>query len=148
MIFKRLTNSEDKIYEKAMELYSKSFSIYEQRLPEMRGRGCGAQALSLLGERKKTVILEIDPPNDEVSVRRKAFYERAGYRANPFEHIHPPYHSEYKGHRLVVMTCPTTISENEYKNFNSYLENVVMKKITSRGFFVIFNKQRQIFLSC
>lgn len=128
MIFKRLTNSEDKIYEKAMELYSKSFSIYEQRLPEMRGRGCGAQALSLLGERKKTVILEIYPPNDEVSVRRKAFYERAGYRANPFEHIHPPYHSEYKGHRLVVMTCPTTISENEYKNFNSYLENVVMKK--------------------
>ena len=128
MIFKRLTNSEDKIYEKAMELYSKSFSIYEQRLPEMRGRGCGAQALSLLGERKKTVILEIDPPNDEVSVRRKAFYERAGYRANPFEHIHPPYRSESKGHRLVVMTCPTTISENEYKNFNSYLENVVMKK--------------------
>lgn len=77
---------------------------------------------------KKTVIPEIDPPNDEVSVRRKAFYERAGYRANPFEHIHPPYHSEYKGHRLVVMTCPTAISENEYKNFNSYLENVVMKK--------------------
>lgn len=93
----------------------------------MRGRGYGAQALSLLGERKKTVIPEIDPPKDEVSVRRKAFYERAGYRANPFEHIHPPYHSEYKGHRLVVMTCPTAISENEYKNFNSYLENVVMK---------------------
>lgn len=77
---------------------------------------------------QKTVILGIDPPNDEVSVRRKAFYERAGYRANPFEHIHPPYHSEYKGHRLVVMTCPTAISENEYKNFNGYLENVVMEK--------------------
>ena len=82
----------------------------------------------LLGERKKTVILEIDPPNDEVSARRKAFYERAGYRANPFEHIHPPYRSEYEGHRLVVMTYPAAISENEYKNFNSYLENVVMKK--------------------
>ena len=51
----------------------------------MRGRGYGAQALSLLGERKKTVIPEIDPPKDEVSVRRKAFYERAGYRANPFD---------------------------------------------------------------
>ena len=128
MIFKRLTNSEDKIYEKAMELYSKSFPIYEQRLPEMRGRGYGAQALSFSASAKKTVILGIDPPNDEVPVRRKAFYERAGYRANPFEHIHPPYHSEYKGHRLVVMTYPAAISENEYKNFNSYLENVVMKK--------------------
>lgn len=147
MIFKRLTNSEDKIYEKAMELYSKSFPIYEQRLPEMRGRGYGAQTLSFSASAKKTVILEIDPPNDEVSARRKAFYERAGYRANPFDHIHPPYHSEYKGHRLVVMTYPAAISENEYKNFNSYLENMVMKKIISRGFFVIFNKQRQNFLS-
>ncbi len=25
------------------------------------------------------------------------------------------------------MTYPAAISENEYKNFNSYLENVVMK---------------------
>lgn len=45
------------------------------------------------------------------------------------------------------MIYPAAISENEYKNFNSYLENVVMKKIISRGFFVIFNKQRQNFLS-
>lgn len=57
-----------------MELYSKSFPIYEQRLPEMRGRGYGAQALSFSASAKKTVILEIDPPNDEVSVRRKAFF--------------------------------------------------------------------------
>lgn len=53
MIFKRLTNSEDKIYEKAMELYSKSFPIYEQRLPEMRGRGYGAQALSFSASAKR-----------------------------------------------------------------------------------------------
>ncbi len=58
----------------------------------------------------------------------RLFMSVPGTRANPFEHIHPPYHSEYKGHRLVVMTCPTAISENEYKNFNSYLENVVIKR--------------------
>ena len=27
-----------------------------------------------------TVILEIDPPTDPVSIRRKGFYERCGYR--------------------------------------------------------------------
>lgn len=53
MIFKRLTNSEDKIYEKVMELYSKSFTIYEQRLPEMCGHGCGAQALSFSASAKR-----------------------------------------------------------------------------------------------
>lgn len=42
----------------------------------------------------------------------RLFMSVPGTRANPFEHIHPPYHSEYKGHRLVVMTCPTAISEN------------------------------------
>lgn len=58
MIFKRLTNSEDKIYEKAMELYSKSFPIYEQRLPEMRGRGYGAQALSFSASAKRRSFSE------------------------------------------------------------------------------------------
>lgn len=36
-----------------MELYSKSFPIYEQRLPEMRGRGYGAQALSFSASAKR-----------------------------------------------------------------------------------------------
>lgn len=35
-----------------MELYSKSFPIYEQRLPEMRGRGYGAQTLSFSASAK------------------------------------------------------------------------------------------------
>lgn len=147
MIFKRLTNSEDKIYEKRWSSIQRAFLYMNSGCPKCADAAT-ARRHSPSRRAQKTVILEIDPPNDEVSARRKAFYERAGYRANPFEHIHPPYHSEYKGHRLVVMTCPTAISENEYKNFNSYLENVVMKKITSRRFFVILNKQRQIFLSC
>lgn len=128
MIFKRLTNSEDKIYEKAMELYSKSFPIYEQRLPEMRGCGYGAQALSFSASAKRRSFSKSTRRMTKYPSAARLFMSVPGTRANPFEHIHLPYHSEYKGHRLVVMTCPTAISENEYKNFNSYLENVVMKK--------------------
>lgn len=36
-----------------MELYSKSSPIYEQRLPEMRGRGYGAQTLSFSASAKR-----------------------------------------------------------------------------------------------
>ncbi len=58
--------------------------------PALRGRGLGQKALSLLHEKGKTVILEIDPPEDALALRRKGFYERAGYHANGFPHVHPP----------------------------------------------------------
>lgn len=105
-----------------------SFPIYEQRLPEMRGRGYGAQALSFSASAKRRSFSKSTRRMTTYPSAARLFMSVPGTRANPFEHIHPPYHSEYKGHRLVVMICPTAISENEYKNFNSYLENVVMKK--------------------
>lgn len=37
-------------------------------LPHLRGHACGSRALALLGGRGKTVILEIDPPADDVSL--------------------------------------------------------------------------------
>lgn len=48
-------------------------------LPHLRGHACGSRALALLGGRGKTVILEIDPPADDVSLRRRGFYERAAF---------------------------------------------------------------------
>ncbi|MDD3409363.1 MAG: GNAT family N-acetyltransferase [Eubacteriales bacterium] len=94
--------------------------------PELRGRGCGARALALLKERGKTVILEIDPPVDEVSIRRKGFYERAGFCENAFAHVHPPYHSDCAGHELVVLSCPGALTKDEYERFGRYLRETVM----------------------
>lgn len=94
--------------------------------PEMRNRQYGQQALELMNQKGKTIILEIDPPVNEISKRRKNFYERVQYKSNEFEHIHPPYHEGYKGHSLVVMSYPNKLSENEYNKFNQYLRKVVM----------------------
>ena len=105
-------------------IYIEHFCI----LPEMRGKKYGQKALELLGGERKTVILEIDPPIDDVSVRRKRFYERSGYQANRFAHVHPPYKKGFKGHDLVVMSSPDQLSEAEYRAFNSYLSSVVMKR--------------------
>lgn len=98
-------------------------------LPDKRGKRYGQRALELLGERKKTVILEIDPPVDEVSVRRKGFYERYGFVENPYSHIHPPYHEENTGHNLVIMSAPNKLTQNEYYTFKQYLEYHVMKDV-------------------
>lgn len=94
--------------------------------PELRGRSYGQRALEVLGRRGKTVILEIDPPTDPVSIRRKGFYERCGYAANPFPHVHPPYHSGVTGHDLVVMSCPRALNPREYEGFARYLKDTVM----------------------
>ncbi len=74
-------------------------------------------------EKRKTIILEIDPPVDEKSKRRMGFYERVGFLPNSFDHIHPPYHNGIKGHELVVMSYPDKLSISEYDLFFQYLKS-------------------------
>lgn len=52
--------------------------------PALRGQGLGARALELLNSRGKSVVLEIDPPVDELSIRRKGFYQRLASGRIPF----------------------------------------------------------------
>ena len=94
--------------------------------PDLRGQGLGQKALALLGERGKTVILEIDPPVDEISQRRKGFYLRCGFRENPCRHVHPAYRPAYQGHELVVMSCPGKLEQGDYDDFFAYLRDTVM----------------------
>lgn len=96
-------------------------------LPEMRNHRYGQRALELL--RPVPLILEIDPPVDDLSIRRKGFYERCGFVENPYRHIHPPYHRGNHGHDLVVMSCPRKLTPAEYSAFSSYLNEVVMQDV-------------------
>ena len=96
---------------------------------DKRGRRYGSHALELLGAEGKTVILEIDPPVDEISIRRRGFYERAHFQANPYSHVHPAYHANCKEHELVIMSAPAPIDRAQYGAFNDYLRAVVMKDV-------------------
>lgn len=92
--------------------------------PSMRNKHYGQRILEALQEH--TVILEIDPPVDEISRRRNGFYERCGFKANPYPHIHPPYHKENAGHSLVVMSSPRELTPEEYETFRQGLNGTVM----------------------
>lgn len=94
--------------------------------PELRGRRYGAKALEVLGRDGKTVVLEIDPPVDEIARRRQGFYQRCGFAVNPYPHVHPPYRPEYPGHELVVLSSPRALTQAEYGAFACYLSAVVM----------------------
>ncbi len=93
-------------------------------LPNMRNKHYGQEILSKLQTRP--LILEIDPPIDEISKRRKGFYERCGFVSNQYKHIHPSYHKECSGHNLVVMSSPKPLAEEEYAIFKDELSSKVM----------------------
>lgn len=174
MHFERLLSASGEKFREAMELYSQSFPLNEQReaasqekilscneyhfdlifdgelfagimlywdapefiylehfciKPELRGHELGSRALKLLSGRGKAVILEIDPPEDGISIRRRGFYLRSGFHENAFFHLHPPYHKGNPGHRLTVMSWPGALSSDDYAAFFSYLSGKVMKDV-------------------
>ena len=63
--------------------------------PQLRGQSWGSRALREFLAEGDPVVLEIDPPEDPVSRRRKGFYEGLGLVSNPWPHIHPPYRLEF-----------------------------------------------------
>ncbi len=82
-----------------------------------------------LGAMGKTVILEIDPPTTENAKRRLGFYERNSYVANPYPHVHPAYHSGFKGKDLVVISFGKALTDTDYAAFKTYLGEHVMKDV-------------------
>ena len=145
MRFERITDTGHEMYKKAMELYADSFPMHEQREAKSQAAILGddeyhfalaydgdtfvGEVLELLAAGNKKVILEIDPPVDDISIRRRGFYERSGFAENPYAHVHPPYHRGNKGHELVVMSRPGKLSAEEYDRFRGYLNGHVMKDV-------------------
>ena len=74
----------------------------------------------------RSVILEIDPPEDEIAIRRLRFYQSLGFCLNDHDHVHPPYHPDYQGHELRVLSYPNPINLYEYQQFNRMLVARVM----------------------
>lgn len=93
----------------------------------LRGRNYGSKILEKIYDDGEFVILEIDPPVDKISLKRLKFYENKSFRLQEFNHVHPPYRKEFKGHKLKVMSYNKNLSLNEYNNFNDFLRNTVMK---------------------
>lgn len=89
--------------------------------PAVRGQGIGARALELLKAKGKTVILEIEPPTDELTTRRYNFYLRAGFTMNPHYHIQAKYHLGDEDLELKIMTYPRAITTAEYLAFYDYM---------------------------
>lgn len=100
-------------------------------LPALRGRNIGSSLLAefITQNKDKKIILEIDPPVDDISKRRLAFYERIGFRNDEYSYIHPSYTKNGQKHELHILTYPESITEEEFGKFKQFMEERVLKYI-------------------
>ena len=170
---KRITSTDDELFQNVMDLYELSFPAVEKRdrkdnerllgderfrllallddgafvgmagiwdaegmlyvehlctSPELRGKGYGAAALELFKASGRTVVLEIEPPEDELTKRRQNFYLRNGFGFNPYVHHHPPYRAGDERHLLNVMSFPPPTGISTVFSLERFIEEIVANK--------------------
>ena len=72
----------------------------------MRCGGIGGNALRwFLASDSRPLVIEVEPPTDEMACRRIGFYERNGLRLwNDVEYVQPPYSPDRHAIELKLMT--------------------------------------------
>lgn len=95
--------------------------------PNLRGHSYGTQLLKYLCDSNHTIILEIDPLINELSVRRLQFYERSGYTLTPYRFVHLPYRLDGNEQELLILSYPKMITKEQHNGFLKFLDEEVKK---------------------
>lgn len=89
---------------------------------ESRGSGIGGKIMKeYLRESSCPVILEVEPPHDEISKRRIGFYQRLGFQLNEFSYKQPPLRKGYGWLPLMIMSYPRSVNEEEFASMKRIL---------------------------
>lgn len=101
--------------------------------PALRGKSYGARILRDLCTRMGRVWLEIDPPVDEISCRRRGFYARNGFFYNEYDYFHPSYQRPPHPHRLMVMSYPAALTPAEFASFRTFVHGLADRYTMTGG---------------
>lgn len=98
-------------------LYGEHFAVD----PSRRGGGTGTAVLDYIKGLGRPMLLEIELPveDDEMTFRRKLFYERNGFILNPWRHVQPAYHDDSVPVEMHIMSWPYVFSKEEYETFRA-----------------------------
>lgn len=111
------------------KLHSFSFVEHMAIFPEMRGMQAGEKTLDILRNiLPGPVILEVEPPEDEMSRRRINFYLRNGYYLHDLIYFQPSYHGEKHGPELRLMTTRADITNSALSKFAQVIRTKVYGK--------------------
>lgn len=103
--------------------YIEHFAIHRG----LRGQNYGSKILKEFCTDDKTLLLEIDPPEDHISKKRLSFYSKLGFRMQDFDHFQPSYREGHEGNKLKILSFNKDMTDKEYDEFNRYFNQTVMQ---------------------
>ncbi|MGB3368895.1 MAG: N-acetyltransferase, partial [Acidaminobacteraceae bacterium] len=74
-----------------------------------------------------TILLEIDPPDDDISIRRLSFYNRLGFKNNDITHCIPSFQKNLGNYILKLLSYGRLITDDEYSLFYDSLMDSIFK---------------------
>lgn len=105
-------------------LYIEHFAVKEA----YRNGGYGGNLLdTLLEEKGRPIVLEVEEPEDELTRRRIGFYERHGLVYNDYPYLQPPMRDGQDMLPLKLMTKPSAIDEATYHRYKKLIHKIVYK---------------------
>ncbi len=81
---------------------------------EMRGGGTGGALMKEFLQQSQPVVLEVEPPDNDIAARRIRFYERLGFHLNSFSYRQPPMRNGNAWLPLFIMSYPKPLSNSEF----------------------------------
>lgn len=109
-------------------VFAEHFVIHE----EYRNLGLGAKALCELKRLFSKIVLEAEPPIEEIAKRRLAFYKRNGFIENEGAYAQPAYRKGASEVPLVIMSYPERL-EN-FKSAVSQIKKTVYSDLGGNNF--------------
>lgn len=98
--------------------------------PDLRGLGVGERTLAEINSLyQKTVILETELPNDEISRRRIGFYERNGFYLLERHYFQPSYDGIKPEVEMKLMCTSAKISSEKLEKYIRQIKEKVYHKI-------------------
>ncbi len=103
-------------------LYIEHFAVKET----LRNTGLGGRLLdAFLEEKKSPLVLEVELPENPLTQRRIAFYERHGLVYNDYPYMQPPLRRGQGLLPLRLMTMPERIDRETYERYKGRIYQTV-----------------------
>lgn len=125
-LFRSLVDSENDRVKGFMNYWQLNGFVYLEHFAvahELRGKGVGTKLMEELCTRINCpMILEVEPPElSGAAVHRIGFYKRLGFFLNEYEYYQPPYHKGERPVRLMIMSRPAPLSQEQFEEIKTAL---------------------------